>query len=187
MSFKRKNGSLYYDDHPEFNPNLTPRQIFKLGSFGGTYWRPIHSTVTGQDYQNGHYEFPASWWEGISESHLSSSKCDPTINKYKVKSGTSLKYWESKDWINSEDPFGWVQWYCRFHNGRRTKDDKRQIDRYNRFAGPNGRFRNALINEIKRKNKTYDDFSVSPVKRQALQQWGYRLTKKDFNNKITLH
>ena len=35
-----------FKDHPEFKPNLTPRQIFKMGSFGGTYFRPIYSSVT---------------------------------------------------------------------------------------------------------------------------------------------
>ena len=33
----------------------------------------------------------------------------------------------------------------------------------------------------KKKDKAYNDLSVSPVIRQGLQQWGYRLTKKDFN------
>ncbi len=32
--------------HDEFKPNLTPRQMFLLGSFGGTYWRPIYSSIT---------------------------------------------------------------------------------------------------------------------------------------------
>ncbi len=35
-----------FKDHPEFIPNLTPRQIFKMGSFGGTYFRPIYSSIT---------------------------------------------------------------------------------------------------------------------------------------------
>ena len=29
---------IKFKDYPEFQPNLTPREIFKLGSFGGTYW-----------------------------------------------------------------------------------------------------------------------------------------------------
>ena len=40
---KRVSGEIFFSDHPEFRPNLSPRQIFKLGSFGGTYWRPIKS------------------------------------------------------------------------------------------------------------------------------------------------
>ena len=40
---KRVGGKIFFEDHPEFRPNLSPRQIFKLGSFGGTYWRPIKS------------------------------------------------------------------------------------------------------------------------------------------------
>ena len=37
---------IIFDDFPEFRPNLTPKEIFELGSFGGTYWRPIYSSIT---------------------------------------------------------------------------------------------------------------------------------------------
>ena len=43
-----------FKDHPEFTPNLTPQQMFKKGSFGGTYWRPIKSSITGKKYKNKH-------------------------------------------------------------------------------------------------------------------------------------
>lgn len=175
----RKNGKIYFKDHPEFQPNLSPKQIFQLGSFGGTYWRPIRSGVTKKNYKNVHKEF-SSWWRGIPDKKLNSSECDLEINKYKVHSGTSLKDWESKHWIKAQDPYGWVQWYCRFYKGRRSKDDKRQIDRWLKFAGPSGRFRVRLINMIKAKRKKYNDASVSPVIRQGLQHWGYRLTNGDF-------
>ena len=35
------------------------------------------------------------------------------VNKYGVKCGTSLKFWENKGWINKIDPYGWLQWYFR--------------------------------------------------------------------------
>ena len=28
---------ISFADYPEFTPNLTPRQMFQMGSFGGTY------------------------------------------------------------------------------------------------------------------------------------------------------
>ena len=40
--------------------------------------------------------------------------------------------------------------------------------------------RNHLINRIIAKNGDYDDESISPVVRQSLQHWGYRLTMEDF-------
>ena len=43
---KNAHGEIVFKDYPDFQPNLTPREIFKLGSFGGTYWRPIYSAVT---------------------------------------------------------------------------------------------------------------------------------------------
>ena len=46
---KRSDGTLIFKDYPDFRPNLTPREIFKLGSFGGTYWRPIYSSVVDKN------------------------------------------------------------------------------------------------------------------------------------------
>ena len=132
---------IHFRDYPEFKPNLTPRDIFKLGSFGGTYWRPIYSKVTNKKYKNIHKKYPKSWWKGIPEEHLTSINCNISINKYKVRVGTSLEFWEEKNWITKYDPYGWIQWYCNFYNGRRTPDDKRQIKRWLGIAGKKGRFR----------------------------------------------
>ena len=64
--------------------------------------------------------------------------------------------------------------------GQEIEDDPRQVKRWKAFAGPKGRFRNHLINRIIAKNGDYDDESISPVVRQSLQHWGYRLTMEDF-------
>ena len=40
---KLKNNKTQKRRDVEFSPNLSPREMFKLGSFGGTYWRPIKS------------------------------------------------------------------------------------------------------------------------------------------------
>lgn len=164
--------TIAFADHPEFTPNLTPREMFRLGSFGGTYWREIKSGVTGKRYQNQHLKYPVSWWRGISDDKLTSDEYNKDVNQYKVKVGTSLEYWESKDWITKHHPYGWVQWYCDFYIGIRGPDDERQIKRWQRIAGPNGRFRLMLINMIKNKGKRYNDRSVSPKIRQTLQHWG---------------
>jgi hypothetical protein len=185
---------INFKDYPEFKPNLTPREIFTRGSFGGTYYRPIHSGVTGRNYMNQHREF--EWLKDIPENRLTSEEYDINFNKYKVHSGTSLLYWESRGWIVAQDPYGWVQWYCRFYDGRRTEDDDRQIKRWLAFSGPKGRFRNMLINKIKHAaeqelghalgprdkwsekveavvEKKVNDYSISPVIRQGLQHWAY--------------
>ena len=66
MPRKNSFGEIVFSDNPEFSPNLTPREIFKLGSFGGTYWRPIHSKITKKKYINVHKKYPKSWFKGIS-------------------------------------------------------------------------------------------------------------------------
>lgn len=175
---------VYFKDYPEFIPNLTPIDIFKLGSFGGGYWRPIYSDVTKKNYKNVHQNFPKSWWKGLSDDHLTNEKYNIDINNYKVKVGTSLIFWEEKGWITQHDPYGWVQWYCNFYNGRRTSDDGRQIKRWSELAGEKGRFRKWLITLIVKKKGKWNDTEISPKIRQTLQHWGYKLTKKDFDLEI---
>ena len=165
----------------KFRPNLTPRQIFLLGSFGGTYWRPIISTITNESYSNRHKEFEKyDWWKDIPDSYLITEwdNYNKSINKYKVKCGSTLIEWENSGWIDKQDPYGWVEWYCNFYLGRRSSDDERQIKRWLSFCGPKGRFKKRLINMIK-KDSTYDDISISPVIRQSMQHWGYQLTEDD--------
>ena len=180
MPRRLKNGEYTFPDYPDFRPNLSPREMFKLGSFGGTYWRPIYSGVTKKNYQNVHKKYPKSWWRGIPPEALTQKQYDKTINKYKVKVGTTLRFWEEKKWITKYHPYGWVHWYCDFFQGKRSPDDVRQIGRWKRTAGPRSRFRLMLINMLIRKRKKYDDFQVSPKIRQVLQHWAYVLTARDF-------
>lgn len=175
-----KNGTIVFSDFPDFRPNLTPKEVFQLGSFGGTYFRPIYSHVTKKKYKNEYKEYPKSWFSGLDiEKHVASEKCDKDLNKYKVNSGQSLRAWEKSGWIKEQDPYGWFQWYCRFHEGRRSDDDERQVKRWLGVCGLKGRFKNRLINMIKKKNTRLDDYSVSPVIRQLLQQWGCVLKSSD--------
>lgn len=173
------------DDFPTFKPNLTPRQMFQLGSFGGTYWRPIESSVTGKKHKNVHKrQFPKSWWKGIPEENLSSTEYDKEKNNYKVKVGTSLEFWESKHWIKPSHPYGWVHWYCAFYNGKRSPDDERQVKRWAALAGPRGRFMRFLVTQILKQHGKWNDESISPKIRQVLQHWGYRLTKPHYEREV---
>mmetsp|Transcript_5964 Transcript_5964/g.12600 ORF Transcript_5964/g.12600 Transcript_5964/m.12600 type:complete len:304 (-) Transcript_5964:1116-2027(-) len=182
------NGSLKFADHPEFRPNLTPAQVLQLGSFGGTYFRPIYSGITGQHYDGTTQarEFPQEWYDGLDlRTRVTSSVYRTSVNRYRVKSGASLEEWESKRWIVEQDPYGWFQWYCRFYLGRRSDDDTRQIGRANQVMGPTGRFRIQLMNKVIRAGARFDDDSISPVIRQTLQHWGYALTEKDLERHVT--
>ena len=92
-----KKGIIHFNDYPEFQPNLTPREIFEKGSFGGTYWRPIYSSVVNKDLKNQHRS--KKWnvdeiFKGLDDNILTKSKCDIKINKYKVRVGQSLEEWE---------------------------------------------------------------------------------------------
>jgi hypothetical protein len=184
------NREIIFSDFAEFRPNLSPPEIFKLGSFGGTYWRPIKSSIKDKNYKNVHKnyknvhkKYPKSWWKGIPDNWLTLDWDDYniSINKYGVKVGTTLEFWEDKGWISKYHPFGWVHWYCDFYEGKRSPDDERQIKRWLGTAGPNSRFRKWLVSLIKKKGGKWNDNNISPKIRQTLQHWGYRLTKKDYN------
>ena len=183
-TIKHKNDKIFFNDYPDFRPNLSPIDIFKLGSFGGTYWRPIKSKFFKNKLKNIHKQYPKSWWKDIPENHLSSPVCDTSINKYKVAVGTSLDFWESKNWIKKENPYGWVHWYCDFYLGKRCNDDLRQIKRWKNLASTNGRFMRFLVTQIVKNNGKWNDVTISPKIRQVLQHWGYKLTKYDFDNEI---
>ncbi len=53
------------------------------------------------------------------------------------------------------------------------------MSRWNACAGSSGRWKSNLIAKCVAAGKRFDDASVSPVVRQTLQHWGYRLTEAD--------
>ena len=77
--------------------------------------------------------------KNIDQKYYCSDYYDASVNKYGVKCGTSLRYWENKGWIIPLDPYGWFQFFFIYLLGRRSKDDERQIKRWkgilNRFKG----------------------------------------------------
>ena len=161
---------MYFKDHPEFTPNITPKQMFKMGIMGGFYFRQIKSPKTKKIYKNHHKNF--KFLKGIPDNKLINTEYDKDINYYKVVVGTSYEFWMSKKWINEDvDPYGWIEWYCNFYKGRRTNDDVRQINRWKKSAGPRGRFRNQLqrkVNELGSNKET-----IYPRLRQTLLHWAY--------------
>lgn len=183
---RNKKGELVFPDFPEFHPNMTPKEVLQAGSFGGTYFRPIYSSVTGKQYKDEAFlELPKDWTEGLNiKRKVTSSKYDEGVNTYKVKCGGSLEMWEESGWIHKQDPYGWFQWYCRFYQGRRSADDERQVGRWLRCAGPTGRWKNNLIMKCYRGGAQYNDPNISPVVRQTLQHWGYRLMEDDYQAKV---
>jgi hypothetical protein len=185
---------VIFDDHitskyPEFKPNLTPKQIFELGSFHdqGGYWRDIKSVFFKDELTNSWEKYikKGKCLEGcdldllVTPKSAKTTKSKIKINRYNKKAGTSLEYWHQQNWIEMQDPYGWVQWYCEFYDGRRSMDDDRQIKRWINFTGNIGRWKINLMNKIIAANSSYDDENISPTIRQSLQHWGYQLTLDD--------
>ncbi len=181
-------GEFCFADHPEFRPNLSPSEVLQMGSFGGTYFRPIYSSVTGKKYGDEVWkELPSDWLKGLDiKKQVSCPAYRNSVNTYNCKCGGDLEMWESSGWINGIDPYGWFQWYCRFFQGRRSSDDTRQIGRGNQCMGPKGRWRSNLCGKIikgctgRRTLETeVENKDISPVIRQVLQHWGYKPTVED--------
>merc|ERR1719210_422079 len=185
-----ENGTLVFPGfETKFYPNLTPAEMFHLGSFGGTYWRPIYSQVTNINYDKMWLELPQEWLEGLNiPREVANPNYDKSVNRYNCPNHYAgphnLDVWEKSGWIKQQDPYGWVMWYCRFYLGRRTEDYNRQIQRWYNFAGQKGRKRRELVRQCAEANTTFDDFTIDPKTRQGLQHWAYQLTKEDFDQVV---
>ena len=115
----------------EFFPNKTPLEIIKEGVFGGTYFRDIQSDINKKWYKSSWKEFVHL--KNIDAKFYALDYYGVNANKYGVKYGTSLRFWESKCWIIKIGPYGWFQWYFRYWLGRRLKDDERKINRWKKL------------------------------------------------------
>ena len=120
--------------------------------------------------------------KNIDAKFYASDYYDKNMNKYKVKTETSLRFLGKKGCINKIDPYGWFHYYFRYWLGRRSKDDKRQINRWKKIVS---RFRGKLVKMIRDAGSKFDDYSISPKIRQILLHWGYELTEKDFFNELS--
>ena len=133
-----------------FKPELTPKEMLRLGVFGGKYM-----TDAAQ-------EFPRSWFRGAK---LSPQGCDPALNYFGVAASQPLSVWRAKGWIHPDDPRGWFQWYCRYYRGRRLAgEDERQIRRWKAM-------RRHLAQVLR--NCERGDLFCRRRQRQALLQWAY--------------
>jgi hypothetical protein len=135
--------------HPDFKPQLTPKQMLELGVFGGRYMTDCAD------------EFPADWFD---DAKLCPDRHDPKLNFFGINASQPLSVWREKGWIYHEDPRGWFQWYCRYYMGRRCLDDERQIERWRAIR--------RHIAQIK-KHCPRGDLKCRRKQRQALLHWAY--------------
>ena len=162
----KKTGKLVFKDHPEFTPNLTPKQVIQAGTWGGCYFHPRGGKQGIRGPCNiTHEEFPKDWFAGLKPDQYRSRRYDKDRNKYGVVAGQDQAYWEEHGWIIPQDPRGWFQWYCRYSLGRRIPDiDDIQIKRWRAFARHAGQIK---------ANCEPGDIFCRPRQRQALLQWSY--------------
>ena len=136
--------------HPEFKPEVTPKEMLELGVFGGKYMTDCAK------------EFPADWFE---KAKLSSHFHDANLNFFGINASQPLSVWRAKGWLDPDDPRGWFQWYCRYYQGRRIKnEDERQIKRW---AAMKRHITQLQINCMD------SDPSCRKKQRQALIHWAY--------------
>jgi hypothetical protein len=136
--------------HTDFYPQLTPKEMLRLGVFGGKYMTDCRD------------EFPADWF---TKAKLSPEKRDKKLNFFGVDASQPLSIWRKKGWIHPDDPRGWFQWYCRYYMGRRMEEeDRRQIKRWKAIR--------RHIAQI-RLNCKKGDLNCRKRQRQALLHWAY--------------
>jgi len=135
--------------HRDFKPELTPKQMLKLGIFGGRYMTDCTD------------EFPSDWFD---KAKVCPEKHDPKLNFFGINASQPLSVWRKKGWIYEEDPRGWFQWYCRYYYGRRCMDDERQIKRWRAIR--------RHIAQIE-KNCPSKALDCRARQRQAVLHWAY--------------
>ena len=86
-----------------FGTNKSLIEVIKKGSFEGTCVRDIYSNINSKWYKNSWKEFNSL--KNI-DTKCSSNFYDTKINKYGIKCGTSLRFWENKGWIHPNEPMG---------------------------------------------------------------------------------
>ena len=111
---------------------FNPTEISKGWAFGGTYFRDIYSDVNEKWYRNSWKEF--NELKNIGQKYYSSNYYDAKLNKYKFKTGTSLRFWENKGWIKKVYPYWWFQWCLRYFLVRRSSDDFKEIRRWKKIV-----------------------------------------------------
>ena len=82
----------------DFGANKTSIEIIKEDVFDGTYFRDIYSNVNGNWYKRSWKEFDQL--KNIDQTCYCSHYYNGSVDKYGVKCGTSLRFWENKGWIN---------------------------------------------------------------------------------------
>ena len=135
--------------HAGFEPQLTPKEMLKLGVFGGRYMTDCTA------------EFPDDWFE---HARLCHERHDPELNFFKINASLPLAVWRKKEWIYFEDPRGWFQWYCRYWMGRRCPDDERQIRRWKAMTRHLAQLRHCPLP---------GDWNCRRKHLQALLHWAY--------------
>ena len=88
----------------KFGANKRPVEVIKEGAFGGTCFRDIYSGINDKWYKSSWKEFVQL--KNIGAKFYASDYYDVNVNKYGVKCGKSLRFWENKSWINKIDPYG---------------------------------------------------------------------------------
>ncbi len=137
---------------PEFNPQLTPKEMLELGVFGGRYLRDCRD------------EFPDNWFKNAKLHPEGEPGHSPRLNYFGVDASQPLSIWQEKGWIHPDDPRGWFQWYCRYFMGRRHEDDQRQIKRWRSFKRHTAQIK---------KNCASKNLECRPKQRQAALHWAY--------------
>ena len=66
--------------------------MIREGTFGGTYFRDIYSSVNGKWCKKSWKKFD----QNIDQKFYCSHYYDVSVDKYSVKCRTSLRFWEKK-------------------------------------------------------------------------------------------
>ena len=132
-----------------FTPELTPKQMLRLGVFGGRYMTDCRE------------EFPASWF---AHAKLCRDRHDARLNYFGVNASQSLARVAAERLDRPQDPRGWFQWYCRVLHGPAERRRRAADQTLARHPAPRVRHSEELRT---------GDVECRRKQRQAAMHWAY--------------
>src|SRR5262249_44488822 len=135
---------------PEFRPDLSPREMLRLGVFCGKYLTDCRK------------EFPKGWFVGAK---LAADRRDCGLNFFAVDASQPLAEWRRKGWLPPADPRAWSRGFARSSRGGAMPDGaRRQIRRWKAIR--------RHVRQVQR-NCEPGDLLCRRRQRRALLHWAY--------------
>ena len=137
-----------FEDRPDFTPNLTPAQVIRAGTWGGSPSPARRETGRSGPCDIDEGRFRTKWFGTLAAASIAiEGRARRICTASRLDRRNSIG---RKGWIDARDQEGWFQWYCRFYLVPRGPGPEKTTGRF-QVEGRvrrKGRWKRNLINKI---------------------------------------